>query len=93
MISLNEQLAVEPDFNSIILSQKADLMEKDAEIERLKAELELRDKVIEQAIEFGDFRIVHVGAGEHEIKRPDIDNWGKDSDYPELFAHLAGRGE
>ena len=48
-MSLNEQLAVEPDFNSIILSQKADLMERDAEIDRLKAELELRTRELQLA--------------------------------------------
>ena len=64
-----------------------------AENKRLESELELRTRERDQAIEFGDFRIVHVGAGEHQIKRPDIDNWGKEQDYPDLFPHLAGIGQ
>jgi hypothetical protein len=59
-------------------------------IKELTAENERLQRVVEQAIGFGDFRIIHVGAGEYEIKRPDIDNWGKEQDYPDLFAQLKG---
>ena len=86
-MSLNEQLAVEPDFNSIILSQKADLMERDAEIDRLKAELELRTRERDQAIDCGNL----------DFAGTDIFNLSgmlrDGSKFPELFAHLAGRGE
>ena len=81
MKSLNEQLAVEPDFNSIIQSQKADLMERDAEIERLKAELELRTRERDQAIAFAGYETATI----HWSNFPTV--------FPELFAHLAGRGE
>ena len=86
MKSLNEQLAVEPDFNSIIQSQKADLMERDAEIERLKAELELRTRERDQAIEFAG--LTNEEALRIFKKAPEAQ-----ITFPELFARLAGRGE
>ena len=61
-----------------------------AEIDRLKAELELRDKVIEQATKHFILRGTRVYArgGEEDV----FIGSGK-IDIPDLYAHLAGRGE
>jgi hypothetical protein len=65
----------------------SELRSKDAEIDRLKAELDLRTRERDQAIEFAriDFMGIDLysGSSGHEIG----------SKFPELYAHLAGRGE
>lgn len=61
-----------------------------AEIERLKAELELRDKVIEQATE----QMVANDEGDIFIRSISKEIFvGCTEDCPDLFAHLSGRGE
>ena len=60
-----------------------------AEIARLKAELELRDKVIEQATKEMEIRYdtIWIYNGSEWVLV------GSKTSNPELFAHLAGRGE
>lgn len=77
---------------------------------RLKAELDLRDKVIEQACKATDLRLTTIGQmpiGCPDTRHRDADDKvfagcgalgrtflaGEIADYPELFAHLSGRGE
>lgn len=70
-----------------LLCRASDTIESQAaKIERLKAELELRDKVIEQAIDCGG-----IGLLNNRIYAYDGKSLG--SQNPELYAHLAGRGE
>ena len=57
-----------------------------AEIDRLKAELELRDKVIEQAIDLAVIHSDRIGIFSMARVR-DVSN------FPELYSHLAGRWE
>lgn len=61
---------------------------KAAEIERLKAELDLRTKERDQAIEFGEFkaspRFLHKGVRLYPAEK---------TQFPDLYAHLSGRGE
>ena len=61
------------------------LTESAAEIRRLQ-------KVVDQAIEMGDFEL-----GEYDsvkgITRPDIDAWVRAGDYPELYEEIERRGE
>lgn len=58
-----------------------------AEIERLKAELEMRDKVIKQAIEFAEIQIASDGFLESTgaMSRRMVQE-----KMPELYAHLGG---
>ena len=64
------------------------IQSQSAQIERLKAELELRTRERDQAIEFGEFesrpRFLHKGVRLYPAEK---------TQFPELYAHLAGRGE
>ena len=63
--------------------------EQAAEIDRLKAELELRDKVIGQAT----MQMVANDEGDIFIRSISKEIFvGCTEDCPELYAHLAGRG-
>lgn len=68
------------------------LAERDAEISRLKAELELRDKVIEQATKdmFIEGNSIYAKGKSLNSAKAWI---GSEITDPELYVHLAGRGE
>ena len=84
------------DFNSIIASQKADLMEQAQEIANLIAEVERLTRVVEQAIEFCPIveRNGYIWCDTvSEVTHGLVEQGCHRKEFPDLYAHLeADRG-